>query len=79
MHEWVVGGRRWTRGYFWCGIGAQEEILVWNRQMREKVLDEEDGDKKKAEDESGGRGTVTREGGKEGVSLLLVNVLQERW
>jgi hypothetical protein len=47
--------------------------------MREKVLDEEDGDKKKAEDESGGRGTVTREGGKEGVSLLLVNVVQERW
>jgi hypothetical protein len=47
--------------------------------MRQEVLDEKNGDKEKAEDESGGGGTVTREGGKEGVSLLLVNVLQERW
>jgi len=47
--------------------------------MRQEVLDEENGDKKKAEDESGGGGTVTREGGEEGVSLLLVKVVQEGW
>jgi hypothetical protein len=42
-------------------------------------LGEKNGDKKKAEDESGGGGTVTRESGEEGVSLLLVEVVQEGW
>ena len=79
LHEWIVGGHRRARGYFWRGIGAQEEILVGNGQVRQEVLEEENGDKKKAEDESGGGGTVTREGGEEGVSLLLVKVVQEGW
>lgn len=46
--------------------------------MWQQELNEKDCDKKKTEDKSGGRRTVTGEGGRESVSLLVAEVvLQE--
>lgn len=41
LHKRIVRGNGRARGGYWRRIGAEEQVLVGNGQVRQEVLDEE--------------------------------------